>query len=245
MPSNLIQQSRRLLSLTLAGTVAGLVVATPAQADITGNIAVVSKYVLRGITNSPENNGTAVQGGLDYAHSSGLYLGYWGSNLSYADPGVSASGFENDLYGGYKFKAGPVDLNFGLIYYLYNQIGHADTAELLVAAGVGPVTFGAKILTQDVAWGNQGDIYWTVDYTQPLPKDFKLAGTLGAYTYKDSGKYIDSSSESTAFRHLNLALSHPLGKTGADMAVTYIIGGKDRQGAMQSNAIVLGVSAGF
>ncbi|MBQ5703752.1 MAG: hypothetical protein IIV49_01525, partial [Alistipes sp.] len=46
------------------------------EGTITGNINVVSSYNLRGMTNSPESDTPAVQGGLDYAHDSGFYLGY-------------------------------------------------------------------------------------------------------------------------------------------------------------------------
>jgi uncharacterized protein (TIGR02001 family) len=241
----------RALALAMAGVFTGLA-AMPAQAELTGNIGVVSKYVLRGITNSnsagAENNGAAVQGGFDWSHSSGVYLGYWGSSLSYGDPSKpnpQTSGFENDIYGGYKFKAGPVALDLGVLQYLYSGVGDADTLEAVVNAGIGPVTAGLKYLTQDAIWGNKGDIYWTLGYSHDLPSDFKFAGVLGYYTYKDSGKFIPSSTESSAFRHVDLKVSHPLGKTGADMSLTYIIGGKDRQGLDQSNTIVLGLSTGF
>lgn len=238
----------RTLSLAMAGVFTGLV-AIPAHAELTGNIGVVSKYVLRGITTpGSENNGAALQGGVDWSHASGVYLGYWGSSLSYGDPkkpSPQTSGFENDLYGGYKFKAGPVGLDVGLIQYLYSAIGDADGIEAVVNAGIGPVTAGLKYLTQDLAWGNKGDIYWTLGYSQNLPSDFKFAGVLGYYTYKDNGKFIAKTVESSAFRHVDLKVSHPLGKTGADMSLTYIIGGKDRQGLSQSNALVLGLSTGF
>ena len=241
----------RTLSLAMAGVFTGLMT-MPAHAELTGNLGVVSKYVLRGITNSKsagsENNGAAVQGGFDWSHASGVYLGYWGSSLSYGDaskPSPQTSGFENDLYGGYKFKAGPVGLDVGLIQYLYSAIGDQDGIEAVVNAGIGPVTAGLKYLTTDVLWGNKGDIYWTLGYAHDLPSDFKFAGVLGYYTYKDSGKFIAKSVESSAFRHVDLKLSHPLGKTGADMSLTYTIGGKDRQAVSQSNAIVLGLSTGF
>jgi uncharacterized protein (TIGR02001 family) len=44
----------------------------PFPGTITGNINVVSSYNLRGMTNSPESDTPAVQGGLDYAHDSGF-----------------------------------------------------------------------------------------------------------------------------------------------------------------------------
>jgi len=242
-------KSLGVLTAAVGMAVAGLTAPLAAQAEITGNIGVFSKYVLRGITNAPESDVPAVQGGLDYSHASGFYAGYWGSSLSYGgrmtEGGTYPNGFENDVYAGYKLKAGPVELNFGAIYYLYTQITDADAAEAVVAATFGPVTVGAKYLTKDVAWGNQGDTYFTVDFGQDLPSEFKFAAQLGYYLYTDSGDYIPTTSESSAFRHLNLGISHPLGKTGATMGLTYIIGGKDRQGVQQTNAVVLAVTTGF
>ena len=236
----------RTLSLALA-TVFTALMAMPAQAELTGNIAVVSKYVLRGITKDTESDVATLQGGFDWSHKSGVYVGYWGSGLDYVTPGnVNAqTGFENDVYAGYKMKAGPVGLKFGAIHYLYNQVSDSDATEAVIGAGMFGVLLEAKYLVDDVVWGNKGDIYITADYSHALPNDFKLAGTLGYYVYQDSGKFIASSAESSAFRHINVALSHPLGKSGADMTVTYILGGKDRQSIDQKNAIVLSLSSAF
>lgn len=241
--------SLRVLSVAVAASVAGLAAPMSAQAEVTGNIGVFSKYVLRGITNNTENDGTTVQGGLDWSHASGLYLGYWGSNLDYGATRTSTTntGFENDIYGGFKFKAGPVDLNLGVIYYAYTQVLDSDAAEAVVAAGFGPVTVGAKYLTKDVAWGNTGDTYLTVDYGMDLPSEFKFAAQLGYYFYSDSGDFETAlgTTEDSGFRHLNLTLSHPLGKSGANMGITYIVGGDDRAGVQQGNAVVLALTTGF
>ncbi len=47
----------------------------------TGNVAVVSQYVFRGL--SQTDGKPAVQGGFDYAHSSGFYAGTRLSNISW------------------------------------------------------------------------------------------------------------------------------------------------------------------
>lgn len=86
-----------------------------AFAGVTGNVGVVSEYLFRGIEQS---GGAAVQGGIDFATDAGVYLGTWASNTGGA---ASSGGTELDLYGGYAFKAGPVGLDFGAIYYLYNE----------------------------------------------------------------------------------------------------------------------------
>ncbi|MEW6354181.1 MAG: TorF family putative porin [Pseudomonadota bacterium] len=211
---------------------------------LTGNIGVFSKYILRGITNTPENDDPAIQGGVDYSHASGFYAGYWGSNLGYADTGKS-NGFENDFYGGFAGSAGSFNYSLGLIKYLYVHIDNADGLEAVGTAGAGPFTLGFKYLTNDVVWGNQGDTYWTLNYKTALPADFSFGATLGYYTYEDSGKYIASSAEDSAFRHLDLNISHPIGNTGAAVGLTYVVGGEDRNGVDQDNDVVLNLSYAF
>ncbi len=220
------------------------ITAPTAEAAFTGNIGIYSKYILRGITTVPENDEPSIQGGVDYTHDSGFYLGYWGSNLGYADPGKS-NGFENDFYGGYAGSAGPVNYSIGLIKYVYIHLDNFDGLEAVGTVGTGPVTLGFKYLTDDVVWGNKGDTYWTLGYKTALPMDFSFGATLGYYHYKDSGKYIASSSENFAFRHLDLNLSHPIGNTGATAGITYVIGGKDRNGVDQDNDVVLNIGYVF
>lgn len=55
-------------------------VPTP-EHSLTGNVGVVSQYVFRGL--SQTDGKPAVQGGFDYAHASGFYLGTWLSNISW------------------------------------------------------------------------------------------------------------------------------------------------------------------
>ena len=56
--------------------------AAPAAAPaLTANIGLVSDYVFRGLTQT--NGRPAIQGGIDYAHSSGFYVGTWLSNISW------------------------------------------------------------------------------------------------------------------------------------------------------------------
>lgn len=247
--------------LTAHGLAASLALAAPlAQADITGNIGVVSKYVLRGISSplpfAAESDGPAVQGGLDWSHASGIYLGYWASSLDYSVTAASAtqttvSGVENDIYGGYKAKLGPVTLIAGAIYYYYLNMDGGNAVEVVGNVGVGPVVFGVKYLTKDVFWGNKGDMYWTADYAQPLPSDFTFGASLGYYVYDNSDPGTDlkvstgATTEDSGFRHLNLTVSHPVANKAATMAVTFIIGGEDRSGFDQDNQVVLGLSTAF
>jgi uncharacterized protein (TIGR02001 family) len=92
----------------LAAAIAGIgLVATAAQAQdeakspFTGNVTFVTNYVVRGV--SQTNFKPALQGTIEYAHSSGVYLNLFGSNVSWlsdgweVDPSMPAGG---SAYGG-------------------------------------------------------------------------------------------------------------------------------------------------
>ncbi len=83
----------------------------------TGNVSLVSDYRFRGISQTYKQ--PAVQGGFDYSHASGLYLGTWASNVS-GNQYANGAGMEWDFYGGYKWEAAKdLNLDVGLLYYYY------------------------------------------------------------------------------------------------------------------------------
>ena len=62
--------------------------AAPEASPITANVTVVNDYRYRGLTQS--NFKPAIQGGFDYAHESGFYVGNWNSSISWISDGYSA-----------------------------------------------------------------------------------------------------------------------------------------------------------
>jgi uncharacterized protein (TIGR02001 family) len=100
-------------TLVTAQTPAPAPAPTPA---VTGNMTIASDYRFRGI--SQTYTGPAIQGGVDYAHSSGLYLGNWNSNVT-SNLFLGGSGIEMDFYGGWKKSFGDFGLDVGSIYYHY------------------------------------------------------------------------------------------------------------------------------
>src|SRR5688500_5723947 len=77
---------------------------TPAPSPVTGNMSLVSDYRFRGLTQTFEE--PALQGGFDYAHSSGFYLGNWNSSIS--DTFYAGSPLEMDFYAGSKPTFGDI-----------------------------------------------------------------------------------------------------------------------------------------
>jgi uncharacterized protein (TIGR02001 family) len=82
----------------------------PEASPITANVTVVNDYRYRGMTQS--NYKPAIQGGFDYAHESGFYIGNWNSSISWiGDSYPAGSGgrtsapsapIEMDFYAGFK-----------------------------------------------------------------------------------------------------------------------------------------------
>lgn len=136
-------------ALVLAGAVAlpsfFLFAQTAGAADaavtspVTANVTLASEYVYRGISQTREK--LALQGGFDYAHSSGLYVGTWGSNISWitdVEP-AATSNLELDVYAGYKGSINSdISYDVGVLHYDYPGsypagFTSADTDELYVA----------------------------------------------------------------------------------------------------------------
>jgi uncharacterized protein (TIGR02001 family) len=154
------------LALAALTVVSGAVFAQAApETTLTYNAGVVTDYRYRGITQS--RNQAAVQGGVDYAHKSGFYVGAWASTIKWiadnsytpnsggALTGTDITGnVELDLYGGYKFDlAKDVTMDVGYLRYQYqgnnlemtggtarSAYGNANTNEVYTAITMGPIT---------------------------------------------------------------------------------------------------------
>lgn len=167
----------------------------------TANVGVTSDYIFRGITQTTHN--PALQGGVDYAHSSGLYAGLWASNVSWiVDSGAVATGsvsteldtyfgFRNTLQNEFSYDVGYVRYNY-LGSYTANVAGgfaKADTDEIYL--GVGYKWLSAKysyglgnFLTVP---GAQGTNYIEVNANVPLgDSGYTLGAHAGTQTYKGS-----------------------------------------------------------
>lgn len=150
--------------ITLAAALAAsALVAAPAFAQdapasdftITGNAAGVSDYRFRGVSLS--DKGVAVQGSINLNHSSGFYVGTWGSSLA-GFGSFGGSNAEIDVYGGYTKTIGNVTLDGGVYWYLYPSTDGTDVGEVYasVKGAFGPVTakLGANYAPKQEAIGS-------------------------------------------------------------------------------------------
>jgi uncharacterized protein (TIGR02001 family) len=162
--------------------------ATVAQAQVTGNVGVTSDYRFRGI--SQTQKASALQGGLDYSHSSGVYVGNWNSNVSSASYRDSA-GLEHDLYGGFKKEiVKGLELDVGTYNYIFNRTNsrfdsNANTHELYVGLTRGPVSVKASQSISDYFGlaNSSGTRYLEANINQPVAKDVTLNAHVGRTMY--------------------------------------------------------------
>ncbi len=163
--------------------------ATLAQADVEANIGATSNYVWRGATQT--DNGAAIQGGLDWAHDSGLYLGTWASNVDFGAGGET----EWDLYGGYSGSFDNFGYDVGLIYYAYPRSQDANFAELALTGTYANYEVGINYTiasdVDDTGAGAEafisGDVYYHVGASFDLTDNFSIGGTIGYYDFEDDG----------------------------------------------------------
>ena len=164
--------------------------AAPAAPAVTSNVALVSNYLYRGI--SQTGGKPALQGGFDYAHSSGFYAGVWGSSISWISDAAVASnaGVELDTYFGFK-NAFATDFSYDVGFLRYNYPGTYG----VLPAGV------AKADTNEV-YGALGYKWLTAKYSYSLGDTFAVAGARGT-------------------DYLDLSANYPVADTGITLGAHY------------------------
>jgi uncharacterized protein (TIGR02001 family) len=177
-----------------------------APAPFTGNMNFASEYLYRGIAQT--RGKPALQGGFDYAHSSGAYVGIWGSNISWISDGYAgaSASLEADVYGGYKGTAGPVGYDVGVLTYNYpgtgkpSGAGKPDTTELYGAVTWEWLTAKYSYSTGSLfGWTKsdgsktKGSGYLEVNAAFDLGNGFGVTGHVGHQTVKgfSNASYTD------------------------------------------------------
>ena len=155
--------------IVMAVSAAVLGLSGVAQADFSGNAALTSDYVFRGV--SQNDNDMAIQGGFDYNHDSGFYAGLWGSNVD--DAAFNGSSLELDTYLGWSGDLGPVGVDAGVLRYNYpGQTGgnEVDTNEFHVGVskdfGVAEVSLTANYSDDFFNLGSQE--YYDLSLSAPV-----------------------------------------------------------------------------
>jgi uncharacterized protein (TIGR02001 family) len=168
--------------------------------SLSANVGMYSDYVFRGI--SQTGGDPAVQGGLDYSHSSGFYLGTWGSNVGWLEDfqGYDSGNVEIDVYGGFRGGIGQTGLTFdlGAIQYMYPgdenpdpTVAKADTTEVYAALGWKWFTAKYSYYVSDEVFGfgnADGSDYLDISASLPIGETGFTAGAhWGTFSFENNG----------------------------------------------------------
>ena len=222
---------------------------------VSGNIGLVSKYIFRG---GVENNDIAIQGGLDYAHQSGVSVGYWGSTLDYdATDENHAHGFEHDFYLAYaqqinqdwRYKLQTtvyVYQNGGSVYGDSNDHRSTTAFDALAEIGFKDLSLNASVMLADASFANAGDVYLSATYNHVLTHDFNFKAVVGGSIY--NSHHDDSLIQTTkdfAFNEARIGISKAIGDTGVTASFDHVFGGEDRLGHGYPNNEVFALNYSF
>jgi len=180
----------------LVGVPAMAMAAEESPHKLSANVTLTSDYIFRGITQT--GGDPAIQGGFDYTHSSGFYLGTWASNVGWIEDfqGYTKGNVEIDLYGGFRGNIGKSDFTFdvGAIQYWYPGdkpagIPDADTSEIYGAVGWKWFTVKYSYYLSDEVFGipsNGGD-YLAVSGSLPVGETgLTLGASWGTFNFDDT-----------------------------------------------------------
>ena len=184
--------------------------------NFSANVGLFNQYSFRGIDQSGEE--AAVQGGFDWAHDSGFYIGTWASNVDFND---NDSVTEFDFYGGYtKEIQNGINLDLSMIGYTYPGAygsSNYDCYEYSFGLGknIGPVSFSTAINYSPEFFAKSGDAtYWQggLDYEFQV---IKISGHVGK-------QWIDLETTYGAPDYVDYSIGASYAWQGFDLSVAYV-----------------------
>jgi uncharacterized protein (TIGR02001 family) len=145
---------------------------------LSANVTLASDYILRGLSQTA--HGPALQGGFDWEHPTGFYLGVWGSNVHFQH---SSANLEMDGYGGYNYYfAEKTTVGLGALYYTYWSNGSRDS--WVIPAKAQWNGFVAEV-DYSPNWEGTGATSWYFQggWQDKVIWDVKLGGFVGYSTF--------------------------------------------------------------
>ncbi len=243
------------LAQTAPGSTADSAAPAAAPASpFTANISLTTNYKFRGQDQDTIGKNDyaktkafkpAIQGGFDYASEAGWYVGNWNSSVNWQ----AGNSIESDIYGGYKFKAGVIDMDVGVLTYIYPGNTAGNTTELYLGGTyvneqIGSLTlkyshtvskdyFGYAGASADSGLRGRNTGYLNLAYSKEVVPKLTLKAAVG-YTHMNSD--IRSVGYKSYFDY-NVGAAYDLGQ-GFSVAGSV-------QGATQQSAYQLVSNPGF
>ncbi len=154
---------------------AGALLATAAQAQVSGSIALVSDYRFRGVSLSDSR--PALQGGLAYDRDGGWYGGAFASTVRFDED--AHDGLQLIAYAGRVLPlAGSVNWEAGIAYSAFSRHHDYDYPDLY--AGIVTDAVSARIHYASGYFGQgAGAVYAEINGAQPMGERLRLVAHAG------------------------------------------------------------------
>jgi len=205
--------------LILSGLVSVPAMAEDSPHSVSANVGLYSDYVFRGI--SQTGGQPAIQGGFDYAHSSGFTLGTWASNVGWIEDfqGYASGNVEIDLYAGYGGSIGEdISYSLGAIQYMYPgaEAGatKGDTTEIYASMGWKWLTVKYSYYLSDEVFGfanARGSDYLDLSVSLPIGE---TGVTLGAHW----GTFSFDNNSAQDYEDWKISAAYDMGKLSKVMS---------------------------
>jgi len=205
-----------LSTLVLSGTAFAQTPAPESDYTLGFNVGVVSDYRFRGMSQSRLK--PALQGGADFAHKSGFYVGTWFSTIRILEDIPGGDGpVELDFYGGYKGAINDsLSYDVGILRYQYpgeNFGTTPNTTELYGALSFGPATVKYSRVIGRETFGvsnSRGSYYLEGAATFDLGSGFTLTPHIGYQHFDGANAGVDNDSFAS-YVDYSLALAKDMG----------------------------------
>ncbi len=211
-------------TIAAGGLMAVMATASAAESPFSANVALTSDYAFRGISQTQEES--ALQGGFDFAHGSGFYVGLWGSNVNFAEPDAlvdptERAQLELDVYAGISGMFGKSKLGWdvGVLHYDYpgasSSLDYAFNevyGKLSYDFGAAAITLGVNHSNDYFAASDKADYYY-VDASVPLPQKFALSLHAAKQNIKDNGAF-----GTPDYKDYKIGVSREIGGFGFDLS---------------------------
>jgi uncharacterized protein (TIGR02001 family) len=243
---------KTLLAIALSSALVPLAPAVAAESDVelSANFGLVSDYRFRGVSQTDKE--MAAQGGFDFAHKSGFYMGTWASNVAtWANNG--GNGMETDLYLGYSTEVGGVGVDIGNLYYYYPGSGDVVTTdgtgtidphtnEVYLGLSLGAFTFKTSYATSNYFSNpdSKGTLYYNLSAEFPIDDSTSVSAAVGFL--KPKGDFLEG-------YDYTLGISKDLG--GFSLGASYITTSGDLNDTADGNkeiakgTVVVSISKSF
>ena len=209
-----------MMKKTLIATAVLAATSTAAMAEISGNVSMLSDYAFRGVSQTDEQ--IALQGGFDYEHESGFYIGTWASNVDSSffndaqDPQL-----EVDVYAGFSGElANGIGYDFGILHYDYPGADSADTDELYISGSMAGFTVSFNYSDELSFVGSRESAWYLAGgYEMTLPQDFGLAIHVGL---SDGDAFDPSNPTGLPDSYVDWSVGVTKIVYGVDLGLTYV-----------------------